>query len=80
MLAALVKSAGYFVLGMIVASVLNEIVSRMTPYMEYPDGSTPQYVEWFVAVDTNFVLFVFISLLFALLARATVEASLGGVA
>lgn len=80
MLGAIVRSAGYFVLGMLLATILSEIIGYLTPLMVYPDGSTPRYVEWLVAVDSNWPLIIMLALVFAILARASVESSLGGAA
>jgi len=78
MLGALVRGAGYFVLGMLVASFLAEIVSHLTPLMRYPDGSTPEYVAWLDAVSTQFPFIVLFAILFGMVARASVEAQVGG--
>jgi hypothetical protein len=78
MLGALVRGAGYFVLGMLLASVLSEIVGYLTPLMTYPDGTTPQYVDWLQSLNQNWPFIILLAILFAIIARASVEASLGG--
>lgn len=80
MLGVLVRSAGYFVLGMLLATLLNEVLSYMTPLMTYPQGGTPVYVNWINAVNDNWPVIILIAIVFAIVARASVEAKLGGAA
>jgi hypothetical protein len=78
MLGAIVRSAGYFVLGMLVSSVLAEIIGFMAPLMQYPDGTTPQYVDWLLSVNQNWPVIILFAIVFAIVARASVEAQLAG--
>lgn len=78
MLGAIVRSAGYFVLGMLVSSILSEIVGYLVPLMTYPNGTEPVYVEWMEALNQQWPLIILLAIVFAILARASVEASLGG--
>jgi hypothetical protein len=78
MLGAIVRSAGYFVLGMLVSSVLAEIIGFMAPLMVYPDDTTPRYVDWLLSVNQNWPVIILFAIVFAIVARASVEAQLAG--
>lgn len=78
MLGAIVRSAGYFVLGMLVSSVLAEIIGFMAPLMVYPNGTTPRYVDWLLSVEQNWPVIILFAITFAIVARASVEAQIAG--
>jgi len=78
MLGAIVRSAGYFVLGMLVSSVLAEIISYMAPLMVYPNGTTPRYVDWLLSVEQNCPVIILFAIVFAIVARASIEAQIAG--
>jgi len=78
MLGALARSAGYFGLGMLLASLLSEVIGYLLPYLELPDGTQPRYVMYLEAVDTQWPVIVLLAIVFALVARASVEAQYGG--
>lgn len=78
MLGAVVRAAGFFVFGMLLSSLLSKIIGMLIPLMDMPDGTTPGYVEYFEAINQNWPVIIMLAIVFAIVARASVEAKLGG--
>lgn len=81
MFGALVRAAPSALFMALLAAVLSKVLSPMIDVMTAADGVTEQsnLVAGLISVSNNALLVGLLALLLTLIARATVEKSLGGV-
>lgn len=77
MLGAVVRAALTFAAGMILASALKAMQNPLLSILKDELGTSHLLYQTFDALVANIVVFVFISIIFGLLARAVVERQLG---